>query len=137
MKRPAQTEDTAPLAGSGDAEGTHHDDTRTRRPGAIAPPWRRAAPAGTSKVATARIESRAPSLRDQVMGFLISRGAEGATDEEGELALGIKPQMYTPRRRELVKLGVVGESGRRRRTDAGRPAAVWVVTSARHQRGDA
>jgi hypothetical protein len=131
LKNAPQIEDTAPLAGSGDAGSSHPEHTRSRDAAAVSAPWRRSAPAGTAQVAGARIGPRAQSLREQVMAFIISRGLDGATDEEGELALGIKPQTYNPRRLELVKLGVVEDTGRRRRMDAGRPAAVWVIVSGR------
>lgn len=80
-------------------------------------------------MAARRIAGHAPTLRDRVYAFIVSRGADGATDDEGEAALGIKPQTYTPRRRALVTEQRVVESGRRRNTPRGRPAAVWIVRS--------
>lgn len=123
-------EDAATLAGEGSAGRSRPDPIDTTSVGPIPAPWRRSAPHGTSSVAAGRISSAAPTIRDRVLAFIRDRGQAGATDEEGEAALRIKPQTYTPRRRELVQLGLVGDSGRRRRTDAGRPAAVWVATSA-------
>ncbi|MCC5822627.1 MAG: hypothetical protein LAT64_03540 [Phycisphaerales bacterium] len=67
------------------------------------------------------------TYRGQVLAHLIARGNAGSTDEEGEKALGIKLRTYTPRRGELVKLGLVRDSGRHRRTDAGCRAVVWVA----------
>jgi len=49
------------------------------------------------------------------------------TDDEGEEALGILAQTYTPRRGELVKLKLIVDSGMRRKTRSGRPAAAWVL----------
>jgi hypothetical protein len=92
------------------------------------PPAHHNAPRGTSDVAARRIRGAVPRLRDRVLAFLASLGADGATDEEAETALRMKPQTYTPRRGELVKAGLVADFGRRRSTMSGRPAAVWVAT---------
>ncbi len=67
------------------------------------------------------------AMQARVLGYLIGCGNAGSTDEEGEKALGIKLRTYSPRRGELVDYGLVTNSGRRRRTDAGRSAAVWVA----------
>lgn len=56
-------------------------------------------------------------------------GSHGASADEGEAVLGFKPQTYTPRRGELVALGLVVDSGRRPNTASGRPAAVWVTAN--------
>jgi len=69
--------------------------------------------------------------------FFIERGAHGGTDEEAQLALGLKPQSETPRRVELVRLLLVRDSGRRRRTSSGRSATVWAVTTAADTAGGA
>ncbi|MBX3404147.1 MAG: hypothetical protein KF699_12115 [Phycisphaeraceae bacterium] len=93
----------------------------------LTPPARHNAPAGTSGVAADRIAVHAKDLRARVLAFIVGQGPHGATDDEGEAALGIKCQTYTPRRGELVALGLVVDSGRRRNTVSGRPAAVWVT----------
>lgn len=91
------------------------------------PPAHHNAPRGTSDVAARRIRGAVPRLRDRVLAFLASRGADGATDEEAETALRMRAQTYTPRRGELVKAGLVADTGRRRSTTSGRPAAVWIA----------
>ncbi|HRQ74261.1 MAG TPA: hypothetical protein PLU35_14660, partial [Phycisphaerales bacterium] len=93
----------------------------------LTPPARHNAPAGTSGVAADRIAGHAKDLRARVLAFIVERGPHGATDDEGETALGIKCQTYTPRRGELVALGLVVDSGRRRNTASGRPAAAWIA----------
>jgi hypothetical protein len=93
----------------------------------LMPPARRNAPKGTSDKAAERIAGNAWIPRDRILAFIAEQVAHGATDDEGETALGIKPQTYTPRRGELVGLGLVVDSGRRRPTSSGRPAAVWVT----------
>lgn len=119
--------DAAPLAGGAGVNGpnTSLDSTLARLP--LTPPARHNAPAGTSGVAADRIAGHAKDLRARVLAFIVEQGPHGATDDEGETALGIKCQTYTPRRGELVALGLVVDSGRRRNTASGRPAAVWVT----------
>jgi len=92
-------------------------------------PARHNAPAGTSDRAAGRIASHAKDLRARVLAYIVGQGPHGSTDDEGEAVLGIKPQTYTPRRGELVKLGLVVDSGRRRNTAGGRPAAVWIAST--------
>lgn len=72
--------------------------------------------------------TRRPRLRDQVYDFIFFLGARGATDDEGYTALGMVVQTYSPRRGELVKLGLVKPSTCRRRTASGRHAIVWVAS---------
>lgn len=90
------------------------------------PPVRRNAPE-TSRIAASLIAGHAGTLRAAVLAFVRERGAFGATDDEGEAGLGIKPQTYTPRRGELAADGLVVDSGARRKTASGRPAIVWVA----------
>ncbi len=122
---PDPKNDAAPLAGGAGVNGANGAHNLTRL--SLTPPARHNAPAGTSGVAADRIAHCAKDLRARVLGFIVEQGPNGATDDEGEAALGIKPQTYTPRRGELVKLGLVVDSGFRRNTTSGRPAAVWVT----------
>ena len=124
---PDPRNDAAPLAGGAGVNGpnTSPDSTSARLP--LTPPARHNAPPGTSGVAADRIAGHAKDLRARVLAFIVGQGPHGATDDEGEAVLGIKPQTYTPRRGELVALGLVVDSGRRRNTASGRPAAVWVT----------
>jgi hypothetical protein len=89
------------------------------------PPAHHAAPS-TSHDAARAIAPHAPRMRDRVMAYLRTCGGWGATDEEAGEALALRPQSYTPRRGELVKLGFVVDSGERRATASGRWAVVWV-----------
>ncbi len=52
----------------------------------------------------------------------------GYTDDEMERALEMRHQSVSARRRELVLLGKVVDSGKRRVTSSGRTAAVWIRT---------
>ncbi len=118
-------DEAAPLAGGAGVNGPSYAHKFTRLP--LTPPARHNAPAGTSGVAAGRIAGHAKDLRARVLAFIVEQGPHGATDDEGEAVLGIKPQTYTPRRGELVALRLVVDSGRRRNTASGRPAAVWVT----------
>lgn len=78
----------------------------------------------TSRAAKKSLETA--TLRDRVYN-LIASSTEGATDEEVEIALGLKHQTASARRRELVQAGRVVDSGSRRPTTSGRQAIVWRV----------
>lgn len=92
------------------------------------PPAHHTAPPGTSEVAARRITHAAPTLRDRVLRAIREAGPDGLTDDEGETRTRLKPQSYTPRRGELVKLGLIVATDRRRPTGSGRPACVWVAS---------
>ncbi|MCC6321080.1 MAG: hypothetical protein IT438_06535 [Phycisphaerales bacterium] len=89
----------------------------------------RNAPPGTSEVAARRIAGHAAAQRAAVLAVIVKSGAFGATDAEIESVTGIRAQSVSPRRGELHKLGLIVDSGRRRPTPRGRPAAVWVTTN--------
>ena len=91
--------------------------------------WRRPPHNGTetSKAAADAIVGDSRTLRARVFGFLIERGVDGATDEEIQHALGMACQTETPRRRELVKMHLVRDSERKRKTSSGRRAKVWIA----------
>jgi hypothetical protein len=93
------------------------------------PPAHHKAPPGTSGVAAARIAGHTAKQRAEVMGVIVRAGAFGATDAEIEAATGIRAQSISPRRGELRKLSLIVDSGERRLTPRGRPAAVWVAAT--------
>lgn len=82
----------------------------------------------TSKEAAEAIERDLNSLEEQVLRYYRSVGAQGATDEECEIAMGKTGSRTTrPRRVSLVTQGFLVDSGETRRTQSGRSAIVWVV----------
>ena len=83
-------------------------------------------PVATSREAAVRIETEVGRLQGQVLDALRVRGAEGATDDELEVLLGLRHQTVSARRRELVLLGRVRPTGSRP-TRSGRRAKVWVL----------
>jgi len=81
----------------------------------------------TSIEAAARIKDIAPTLREAVHRFIYARGKRGATDDEVEMYLKLRHQSASARRRELVQLHQVFDSGTTRNTRSGRKATVWIV----------
>lgn len=81
----------------------------------------------TSLEAAEAVRATVMRKRARVKEYIVVRGAMGATDDEVEVALGFPHQSASARRRELVLLGMVKDSGVRRKTRNGRWAKVWVV----------
>ncbi|MBL4698922.1 MAG: hypothetical protein JKX70_08815 [Phycisphaerales bacterium] len=114
-----------PLAGKGNAKDTNQHHTRSSS--SMRPPFRCNAPKGTSEIAAKMIATHAPSQRARVYRAILESGAHGLTDDEGETQLDIFAASYSPRRGELVKQSLIRETGNRRLTQRGCPAAVWVA----------
>lgn len=83
----------------------------------------------TSTEAAIRALPFSESLRARVFRFIARKRNVGATDDEIEEASGLTHQTISARRRELVLLGVIHDSGERRLTRSGRKAKVWMVNS--------
>ena len=79
----------------------------------------------TSVEAANLMAGKAGKLRGLVYRWLLSVGPAGATDEEGQHALGLEGNTYRPRRVELQNAGLVYDSGQTRQTRNNRKAAVW------------
>jgi hypothetical protein len=94
----------------------------------IQPPARRNGP-DTSRRAAAMAKPEAASRRGRVLEIIVARGSLGVTDIEIAEALNWQIPMTTPRRGELVRLGLVRDSGARRLSPWGRPSIVWVATA--------
>lgn len=107
---------------------TGHADDAQHTQHTPVPPYRKNSPAGTSDRAALMIAEHAPTLRQRILELIRARGPAGLTDDEGEAELGIIAQTYTPRRGELRRMGLIRDTGERRPTRSGRPAAVWVAT---------
>ena len=85
-------------------------------------------PVLTSYLAAERITTEVNKLQAQVLDVIKECGDRGATDDEIERKLWMRHQTVSARRRELVLMGLVKESGETRATSSGRKANVWVVT---------
>ena len=81
----------------------------------------------TSEAAAEQIASSAETLRAEVFAYIKAKGAEGATDDEIQQALGMAGNTQRPRRRELELASRIQKSGQQRKTLSGRLAAVWVI----------
>lgn len=88
-----------------------------------------AANSATSRAAGASVNR--VSMRERVYDHILTySGAgwwHGATDDEIEQDLDLIHQTVSARRRELVLLGKVVDSGRTRPTRSGRQATVWMT----------
>lgn len=81
----------------------------------------------TSRAAAASMKPHLGRVARRVYDEIARRGADGATDDEIEEALDLTHQTASARRRELVQLDSVVDSGRRRATRRGRSAVVWIA----------
>lgn len=80
----------------------------------------------TSREAADGIKETAATMRWSVLKAL--KAAQlGMTDEEIQTALSMNPSTERPRRVELVRMGLVRDSGRTRSTRSGRKAVVWLA----------
>lgn len=80
----------------------------------------------TSKAAAERIAPKAGTKRAQVLECL-KKCPIGLTDEQIQWQLDMPANTQRPRRVELVKAGLIKDSGRTRPTLGGDQAVVWVV----------
>ncbi len=114
-----------PPSNEGVIKQTHHSEATPTLFDAL--PTHHNAPNGTSEIAAQRAAKRAPADWRRILNFIRKRGAHGATDDEGERELRIIAQTYTPQRRKLAQDGLIFDSGKRRKTLRGCPAAVWIA----------
>ena len=80
----------------------------------------------TSIAAAREIEPLKETLRSKVLAYLNDR--VGATDEMMQRDLQMNPSTQRPRRIELVRMGLVKDSGVTMKTASGRQATIWMVT---------
>ena len=80
---------------------------------------------GTSKAAAKEIEPHMTDLQRQLLTWLRNNGP--ATDREMQGWIPMDPNTQRPRRVELVRLGLVRDTGEKRKTRSGRSAVVWEV----------
>lgn len=85
----------------------------------------------TSLMAAIEMLSEASTLQAKV--YRVIRDNDGGTDDEIEMLLGLRHQTASARRRELVLLGAVEDSGERRVTSSGRMAIVWRAVGTEQQ----
>lgn len=81
----------------------------------------------TSVAAAEQVKPIAETQRRLVLSILQMAGERGLTDDEIQAATGMNPSGARPRRIELVRAGLVRDSGRTRKTRSGREAVVWTA----------
>jgi DNA polymerase III alpha subunit len=77
----------------------------------------------TSEAAAKALEGKLGGMRQVVLDHV--RGGVGLTCEEVETQLEMQHQTAGPRINELVKVGLLYDSGERRKTTSGRMATIW------------
>ena len=82
----------------------------------------------TERAAAAMVYPRTGTLRHLALHALALNNANGLTHGELAVITGKRHYSIAPRVTELVELGWVIDSGRRRPTDTGSPAIVWVLS---------
>ena len=80
----------------------------------------------TSNMAAEAVAPKFNARAERMYNMILNKGADGSTDEEGQVALSMSGNSYRPVRGNLVKLGMVVDSGIKRDTVTGNPAKVWV-----------
>lgn len=81
----------------------------------------------TSREAAKSIAKSSQTFKSMVHSFIKTSGDYGCTDEEIQTSLEMNPSTQRPRRVDLVRDGVVEDSGKQRKTRSGRNAVVWVI----------
>ena len=84
----------------------------------------------TSVAAAASIRKRIGPLHQTILQFL-DRRRLGATDEEMQTDIPMPANTQRPRRVELTQMERIADSGRRKLTESGRLAVVWVLDQAK------
>lgn len=81
----------------------------------------------TSLEAAQDISKVMHALQKKVYDNIVRCGDVGTTDDAAEHKLDMKHTTYTARRGELVKMGLVKDSGDRGKTRSGKNAVKWVA----------
>lgn len=82
----------------------------------------------TSIKAAQAVLGRTGSQRVRILQQIVSRGQDGAIDDEVAQVLDMMPPRVASRRAELASGGWIETNGKERKTRMGQDAAVWVVT---------
>ena len=81
----------------------------------------------TSKAAAVAIEPVAGTQRALILSEICIAGKRGRTDSDLQAMCLLSGDSVRPRRGELLKAGLIVDSGRTRKTPKGRDAVVWVA----------
>lgn len=87
----------------------------------------------TSAAAAESLLGCVRGLRLEVLRNIVACGDYGATADEIQVALSMRPQTCSARCNELRRAGLIVRDGRTRPTDSGRAAYVYIATAAGRQ----
>lgn len=124
---PPPKNDAAPLAGGAGVKNWPLNPTSILL--ILTPPARRKAGPGTSGEASMPVPVSAATHRATVMTVTVQAGPFGATDTNIKLSTAMRTRSVSARSAQRRALGLVVDSGQRRPTHHGRPAAVWVAAT--------
>lgn len=82
---------------------------------------------GPSQEAASRIAPKAPNLRDQAVAIFKQHHRLGLTADEMAFLLNVSILSIRPRFSELVRLGLIEDSGERRKNEFGSNVTVWIL----------
>lgn len=82
----------------------------------------------TSLEAKLKVEPKMGSINRKVYDYFLARQWHGATDQELEAVLHLDGNTIRPSRGQLVKKGLIRDSGLTRKNNKGNNCIVWVVT---------
>jgi hypothetical protein len=99
------------------------DDVQQPLPGLVRNDHR-----ATARRAAAGCTITGSNQRGRLLRHLFERGEAGSTDQYMQDHLELGASSERPRRVELVRMGLVADSGRTRTLANGREATVWVLT---------
>jgi hypothetical protein len=84
----------------------------------------------TERIAAEMVRPRTGTLRAKALVTIAAAGENGLTHGELAETTGERHYSIAPRVTELVDQGWIVDSGRRRPTDTGSPAIVWILSEA-------
>lgn len=95
------------------------------------PLWRGNATGETSREAAFAVAGKAPTLRERVLAILAEKPAIPETIHARLISEGITTVLTSvrPRCSELMRMGLITDSGRRERGEGGCKAIVWRLTT--------
>jgi len=79
----------------------------------------------TSREALESIEPQITNITDRVYRYILSKGEDGITDDDGFRSLGMNPNTYRPCRINLMDKGLVLNTNTKGITESGRKAWKW------------
>lgn len=81
----------------------------------------------TERAAARKVRFGTGTQKRLIYDAIAAAGDQGLIDEEIAVLPGVKDTAHRTRRNELVKAGVVKDSGRTRLTDSGTESIIWVL----------